>query len=154
MTGGQDMWQHVGLSFPTFPFCICIVPCWNQSREADPSTHHPRGARGHSLPAGDFSPSPRSRLERQPRILPGSRERSSCPLLYLLHLTNLMTGGMRSISNMASLAGSGQSTQEPFLHTPIPAGCRSLLPRASRCCLPRAGWDRHSRLSPSCLSGE
>lgn len=28
---------------------------------------------------------------------------------------------MRSISNMASFAGSGQSTQEAFLHTPIPA---------------------------------
>lgn len=77
-------------------------------------------------------------------------ERSSCPLLYLLHLTNLMTGGMRSISNMALLAGSGQSTQEAFLHTPIPAGCcHSLLPRASRCRLARAGWDWHGRSSPS-----
>lgn len=46
------------------------------------------------------------------------RERSPCPLLYLLHLANLMAGGMRSISNMASFAGSGQSTQEAFLHTP------------------------------------
>lgn len=100
--------------------------------------------------AGDFSPSSRSPWERaaEARWL---GERSSCPLLYLLHLANLMTGGMRSISNMASLAGSGQSTQEAFLHTSIPAGCcRSLLPRASRCRLPRAGWDRHSQSSPSC----
>lgn len=47
------------------------------------------------------------------------RERSPCPLLYLLHLANLMAGGMRSISNMASFTGSGQSTQEAFLHTPL-----------------------------------
>lgn len=119
MTGGQDMWQHLRLSFPTFLFCICMVPCWDQSREADPSTHHPRGARGHSLPVpwGLF-PGSCSRLERGSCRGAGS---SSCPLLYLLHLTNLMTGGMRSISNMASLAGSGQSTQELFLHTPVPA---------------------------------
>lgn len=104
------------------------------------------------LPAGDFSPSSRSPWEQaaEDHCL---GERSSCPLLYLLHLANLMTGGMRSISNMASLAGSGQSTQEAFLHTPIPAGCcRSLLPWASCCRLPCAGWDRCGRLSPSCLA--
>lgn len=100
--------------------------------------------------AAALCPRSRSPWERAPED--GWRgERSSCPLLYLLHLANLMTGGMRSISNMASLAGSGQSTQEAFLHTPIPTGCcRSLLPRASRCHLPRAGGDRHGWSSPSC----
>lgn len=49
---------------------------------------------------------------------------------------------------MASLAGSGQSTQEPFLHTPVPAapssrGVLLLLFGGS-------GRDRHGRLSPSC----
>lgn len=129
-------WQDINLSFPTLLFCI--MPCWDDREEADCSTHHSWGARGHSLPVprcqpGTFPPVPAA---EDGGWLPGSWERSSCPLLYLLHLTNLMTGGMRSISNMASLAGSGQSTQEPFLHTPIPAGSRSLLPRASRCCLP------------------
>ena len=104
------------------------------------------------LPAGDFSPSSCSLWE------PAAEdcwlwECSPCPLLYLLHLTNLMTGGMRSISNMASLAGSGQSTQEAFLHTPIPAGCCcSLLPWASRRRLPCAGWDWRGWLSPSRLA--
>lgn len=150
--GGSGWWPGHGstLGYPSPPF-----PCARAGITAGRQIPAPvtPGVPCAPLPAGDFSPSSRSRLEQRPRI--AAWERSSCPLLYLLHLTNLMTGGMRSISNMASLAGSGQSTQEPFLHTPIPAGCcRSLLPRASRCCLPRSGWDPHGRLSPSCPSGE
>lgn len=59
MTGGQDMWQHLRLSFPTFPLCICTVPCWDQSREADPSPQHPGvPVTTLCLCPGDFPPVP------------------------------------------------------------------------------------------------
>lgn len=93
----------------------CHPCCWPRC------TSRPRAVPGSPVPLlGTFPPVSVTSASERPRIA-DSGERSSCPLLYLLHLPNLMTGGMRSISNMASFAGSGQSTQEAFLHTPIPA---------------------------------
>lgn len=107
------------LSPPPAALChqCCHPCCWPRCT----SRPHPRAVPGSPVPLpGTFPPVSVTSASERPRIA-DSGERSSCPLLYLLHLPNLMTGGMRSISNMASFAGSGQSTQEAFLHTPIPA---------------------------------
>lgn len=127
----------------------CSVPPALSPLLLAPLPPRPPAVPGSPVPLPEtFPPVSVTSASERPRIA-DSGECSSCPLLYLLHLANLMTGGMRSISNMASFAGSGQSTQEAFLHTPIPA-CRfcSLLPWASRCGVPvllqRAGtaWGR------------
>lgn len=147
----------------------CHPCCWPRC------TSRPRAVPGSPVPLPEtFPPVSVTSASERPRIA-DSGERSSCPLLYLLHLPNLMTGGMRSISNMASFAGSGQSTQEAFLHTPIPACSAAPVPSspghpaaACPCCgarrgarrgwwpwgpsrAPGSGWGGH--WTPACFTG-